>query len=103
MTTNHIVAETYGMLRSRLGFESAQTFLQRVRVSPFTERVSVPESWEESAEDLLARYDDQDVSYVDAVSFVTMRRRGIQVAFTFDHHFVVAGFTLIEHEIGDEG
>jgi predicted nucleic acid-binding protein len=30
----------------------------------------------------------------DAVSFITMRRLGIQEALTFDQDFAVAGFTL---------
>jgi predicted nucleic acid-binding protein len=37
-------------------------------------------------------------SYVDATSFVTMRRLGIQQAFAFDRDFLIAGFTLL----GDE-
>jgi predicted nucleic acid-binding protein len=44
----------------------------------------------------LAQYDDQAFSYVDATSFVTMRRLGIQEALTFDRDFVIAGFTLVQ-------
>jgi predicted nucleic acid-binding protein len=35
------------------------------------------------------------VSLVDAVSFVVMRARQIEVAFAFDPHFVRAGFRLL--------
>ena len=35
------------------------------------------------------------LSAVDATSFVIMERVGIRVAFTFDHHFSVAGFRLV--------
>jgi predicted nucleic acid-binding protein len=38
---------------------------------------------------------DQDFSYTDAVSFVVMKQYGITEAFSFDKHFVTAGFTLI--------
>jgi predicted nucleic acid-binding protein len=55
----------------------------------------VLESWEEAAEDLLVQYADQPFSYVDATSFVTMRRLGLDEALTFDHHFSVAGFALL--------
>lgn len=58
------------------------------------ERHFVPESWQENAEELLFTYRDQDFSYVDATSFVTMRRLGIQDAFTFDRHFAILGFSL---------
>jgi len=35
------------------------------------------------------------LSAVDASSFVIMKREKIRLAFTFDHHFAVAGFTLV--------
>ena len=98
VTTNHVVAETYTLLRSRLDFALAQAFLSTPQGSAFTQRVFVPESWEEAAEDLLRRYRDQDFSYVDATSFVAMQRLGLQQAFTFDHHYAIVGFTVV----GDE-
>jgi uncharacterized protein len=36
------------------------------------------------------------LSLVDAVSFALMRRESLQSAFAFDHHFVSAGFRLVE-------
>jgi predicted nucleic acid-binding protein len=95
VTTNHVIGETYTLLRSRLGFDAAQGFMARTRASALTRRVFVPESWEAAAEDLLGRYSDQDFSYVDAISFVAMRRLALSEAFTFDHRFTVAGFTLL--------
>jgi predicted nucleic acid-binding protein len=35
------------------------------------------------------------LSAVDATSFAIMKRVGIRVAFAFDHHFVMAGFSLV--------
>lgn len=35
------------------------------------------------------------LSAVDATSFVIMERAKIRLAFTFDHHFAVAGFRLV--------
>ncbi len=95
LTTNHVAAETYTLLRVRLGFGPAQEFLRRVRGSAFTERVFITESWEEAAEDLLIQYGDQDLSYVDATSFVAMRRLGLLEALAFDHHFAALGFALV--------
>jgi predicted nucleic acid-binding protein len=40
------------------------------------------------------RSDLHKLSAVDATSFVIMKRAKIRVAFTFDHHFSVAGFRL---------
>ena len=94
--TNHVASETYTLLRVRLGAAQAGAFLSRTRDSAFTERVFVPGSWEEAAEDLLMRYQDQDFSYVDATSFIVMRRLGVQQTLAFDHHFSTMGFTLYE-------
>ncbi|MBI4493881.1 MAG: PIN domain-containing protein [Chloroflexi bacterium] len=98
LTSNHVAGETYTLLRVRLGYRAAQEFLRRTRNSAFVQRVFVPESWEETAEDLLVQYDDQDFSYVDATSFVAMRRLGLQDTFAFDHHFAIPGFALVADE-----
>jgi predicted nucleic acid-binding protein len=50
---------------------------------------------EERAESILRQYQNSNFSYTDAVSFVVMKQYGIMEAFSFDKHFVTAGFTLI--------
>jgi len=50
---------------------------------------------EDRAESILLQYQDQNFSYTDAVSFVVMKQYEITEAFSFDKHFVTAGFTLI--------
>jgi predicted nucleic acid-binding protein len=97
-TTNHIVGESFTLVRRRLGSRVALNFLRRVRSTSLVRRTFVPVAWEEEAERLLEQYDDQPFSYVDATSFVTMRRLEIQEALAFDRDFLVAGFTLV----GDE-
>jgi predicted nucleic acid-binding protein len=47
---------------------------------------------EHEAVPLLEKYADQRVSFTDCVSFVLMRRHGIERAFSFDRHFGGAGF-----------
>lgn len=98
VSTNHVLGETYTLTRRRLGNRAALAFLQQTRGDPLVQRVFVPETWEEEAQWLLARYDDQPFSYVDATSFVAMRQLRIQEALTFDRDFLVAGFVLV----GDE-
>ena len=98
VTTNHVVSETYTLVRGRLGSRVALSFLEQVRADPFVRRVQVPEDWEAEAELLLAQYHDQRFSYVDATSFVTMRHLGLSEALTFDSDFLIAGFALV----GDE-
>lgn len=40
------------------------------------------------------KYSDKDYSLTDCVSFVLMRNLGISKAFTFDRHFIQAGFLV---------
>ena len=65
-----------------------------MRRSAAVRRFFFPEAWENAVEELLAKYDDQPFSYVDATLFVTMRRLHLREAFTFDRHFATAGFVL---------
>lgn len=94
-TSNHVVSETHTLCRRRLGAPLAREFLRRLQISGATQRIFVQEAWEREAEGLLVQYEDQDFSYVDATSFVVMRRIGLREAFTFDHHFQVLGFNVI--------
>ncbi|HOP46451.1 MAG TPA: PIN domain-containing protein [Desulfobacteraceae bacterium] len=95
LTTNHVIAETYILIRRNLGHEAAITFLNNIAASPRVSKIYSDSLLEKSAEDILRQYKDQDFSYTDAVSFAVMNQQGITQAFSFDHHFLTAGFTLI--------
>jgi predicted nucleic acid-binding protein len=47
-------------------------------------------SWE-----YFRRADLHKLSAVDATSFAVMKRARIRLAYTFDHHFAVVGFSLV--------
>jgi uncharacterized protein len=95
ITSNLVVAETYVVLQRELGHKAAMGFLQRINASPRILKTWSNESIEAEAEQMLLKYSDQDFSYVDAISFVIMKRHKIHKAFCFDRHFVTAGFTNI--------
>lgn len=59
------------------------------------ERLFTPEEVEREAYALLRKYSDQTFSFVDAVSFIWMKKLRLSDAFAFDKHFVAAGFSLI--------
>ena len=89
--TNFLVAETYGLLLGRLGRAIAFRWLEANRWH--VERVG--EDDESRAHQLLHRYEDQDLSYVDATSFAVMDRLKIRTAFAFDDDFMTLGFDLV--------
>lgn len=78
-----------------MGHGAAVHFLKSIHISPRLELVYSNLNVELNAEAILTHYTDQDFSFVDAVSFVIMRERGIMQAFAFDHHFLISGFLLI--------
>ena len=92
VTTNLVVTETHALLLRRVGRAAALTFVQTVGEPPNVVVRSTRELETAAERNWLARYDDQDFSFADAVSFAVMTERGIREALTLDHHFVVAGF-----------
>ncbi|NUM46344.1 MAG: PIN domain-containing protein [Anaerolineales bacterium] len=95
VTTNLVIAESYALIRGRLGHSAAIIFLNNLSHTRRLDKVLSNVILESQAEEILRRYGDQDFSYVDAVSFALMRQRGISEAFTFDHHFSVLGFLTL--------
>lgn len=95
VTTNLVIAESYALIRYRLGHEPGMRFLRSLRQSQRLVRLYADDAAELDAEQLLEKYADQDFSLVDAVSFVVMRQHELTQVFAFDHHFRVMGFTLV--------
>jgi len=94
-TTNLIIAETYVLIRRAIGYQAAIAFLENIAASPRVVKIYSDSALEEKAENILRKYQDQDLSYTDALSFAVMKEYGITQAFAFDQHFMIAGFTLI--------
>jgi predicted nucleic acid-binding protein len=95
VTSNLVKAETYIVILKELGHPSALNFLERIKTSPRILKVHSTPEIEAEAEELLTKYSDQDFSYTDAVSFAIMKRQKIRKAFSFDKHFVTAGFVNV--------
>lgn len=95
VTSNLVLAETYVLLLKTLGRRVALDFLERVGGSPRISKIYPNEALEKDAMELLTRYQDQNFSYTDAVSFAIMNKRNILKAFSLDRHFLTAGFVNI--------
>ena len=95
VTTNHVVGETWTLLRRRSGHTAAVGFLDRLGVLPGLEIVHVNEIDEKDAWRWLRARPEREYSFVDATSFVVMRRRRIREALAFDGDFNAAGFVEV--------
>ncbi len=96
--SNHIISETYTWLRKKTGIEASLKFVQAIKEQAANNKLIVIYSdytIEEEAYYILLKYKDQDFSYADAVSFAIMKSKKIKKSFTYDKHFLTAGFLKI--------
>ncbi len=95
VTTNLVVAETHALLLRRTTRAAALAFVSRVGRPPNLVVYNTPGLDAQAVTDWLERYDDQDFSLADAVSFAVMTERGIPDALALDRHFGAAGFRAL--------
>ena len=93
ISTSYVLVETYALVGRRLGLDAVRKF--RTEFAPLLDVVWVDALLHDAGLDLLVDRNRRLLSLVDAVSFVTMRRRRVDEAFAFDPHFEEEGFTLI--------
>ena len=94
-TSVPVVIETFTFLDRNANRDVALTWKDAVAKPGVTkilpcELRDLQQSWE-----YFRRTDLYKLSVVDATSFVIMKRARIRLAYTFDHHFAVAGFRLV--------
>lgn len=92
LTSNHVVGETWTIVRRRLGHAAAVGFVDRLNAIPNLEVAHADHAVEADAWIWLRRHDEREYSFVDATSFAMMRRRRLREALAFDGEFTAAGF-----------
>jgi predicted nucleic acid-binding protein len=91
ITTDHILIETWTLLRHRLQRDAAERFWDGIRSGiAAIEPVSLADL--EVAWQMGISWRDQDFSIVDRTSFAVMCRMGIERAASLDDHFAVFRF-----------
>ena len=93
LTTSFVLVETYALVGRRLGLDAVRGF--RADFAPLLDVIWVEESLHNAGLDVLVERSRRQLSLVDAVSFVAMRRRGVSEAFALDPHFEQEGFELV--------
>ena len=96
VTTNLILVETATLLSRRTGPDVAVAKVRSIYQSRSFMIHSSAKEDELAGLDLISQFRGQDISLTDGISFVVMRKLGITRAFSFDHHFLIAGFELFE-------
>ena len=96
LTSNLVVGETWTLLRVRkTSHLLALEMIDGIETSPTVEVARVGPTDEARAWDWLRTHDERVYSFVDATSFVVMRRRHLSSALAFDGDFAAAGFVEV--------
>ena len=93
-TSNFVFDETFTLLARRTSYEFAAQRARGLMTSRQLEILRPSHEDESRALDAFEKFADQQVSFTDCVSFVLMKKHRIERAFSFDGHFVLAGFEL---------
>ena len=93
-TSNFVLDETFTLLARRAGYAFSSLRARAIFTSQILTILRPSYEEELAALDCFEKYADQQVSFTDCVSFVLMRKIGIQEAFSFDKHFERAGFKM---------
>jgi predicted nucleic acid-binding protein len=91
VTTDHVLIETWTLLRYRIQRSAAERFWDGLRSGvAMIEPVCLADL--EAAWSIGVSWSDQDFSIVDRTSFAVMNRLGIDRAASLDNHFAVFRF-----------
>ncbi len=92
LTSNFVLAELVTLIAYCFGSSQALTTAREIYDSGAIEIYRPTLENEMRGLDFIARFSDQRISMTDAVSFAVMEKQDLTTAFTFDHHFEIAGF-----------
>jgi predicted nucleic acid-binding protein len=99
VTTWGVVCETYTWLLYHLGHAPANRWLHEqagIEEVGLIETVFPTPTLDAGTRRVLARFSDQQLSYVDALTIHVVRLRpDIEAVFAFDHHLMLAGAQLL--------
>ncbi len=98
VVSNLVIGETYTWLHKKVGCDKALEFLKAIDQKNELNQVKIIYSepaLEKQAVQLLEKYREHDFSYADAVSFSIMLNLRVKQAFTYDRHFLTAGFDVV--------
>ena len=93
-TSELVLGEMWTLLRRRMGQFHAVSWVDRVRAAPAIRVEQIDEDVVADAWAWLRLHDERPYSFVDATSFVLMRRLRIIDVLAFDDGFEAAGFTV---------
>jgi len=92
VTTSYVFDEFVTFFNSRGQHAKAMQVGNNLLQSPSVQFIHVDTALFYAGWAYFQRYQDKKYSLTDCISFIVMQQLGIQRSFTFDQHFVQAGF-----------
>jgi predicted nucleic acid-binding protein len=93
VTSNYVILESIALLQKRFGLDKVRGF--QSKLVPLIQIEWIDKNQHEAAIQAVFQENRRGLSLVDCTVFQTMRRLGIETAFTFDGHFREEGFKVI--------
>jgi uncharacterized protein len=93
VTNNYVILESIALLQKRFGLDKVRGF--QGKLLPLIQIEWIDKNQHEAAIQAVFQENRSGLSLVDCTTFQTMRRLGIETAFTFDGHFREEGFKVI--------
>jgi predicted nucleic acid-binding protein len=94
LVSNFVLDEFFTLLARRTTYKFAAEKAHIIYASNVFEIVRPDQIIEEQSIALFAKLSDQKISFTDCISFALMKRYKVKHVFSFDHHFISAGFHL---------
>ena len=94
VTSDSVFVETVSLLARKVGPAAAAEAGRFLHGWARLTTIRATREDESAALDLIAKFSDQSIGFVDCLSFAVMRRHRITSAFSYDRHFEIAGFSL---------
>lgn len=95
VTTNYVLDELFTLFKARTSAEDAIKIGNAIRNSPNIRKVWILSALEAKSWEYFTNYRDKTYSFTDCTSFIVMQSLRIDTAFTYDSHFMQAGFKII--------
>jgi uncharacterized protein len=95
VTTSYVFSEVVTFFNSRSHHMKAVQIGNNLLRSPSVQLIHIDEQLFHLGWAYFQQHQDKMYSLTDCISFVVMQKLGIRTAFTFDKHFVQAGFQKV--------
>jgi uncharacterized protein len=95
LITTHIFAETVTRIERKISAEQVVRAGTMIRKNARIKIVVPQEDIIDHAWNIFEKYQDQEFSFVDCISFAVMKENRLTKAFAFDKHFKIMGFETL--------